>query len=118
MTSEVSPRRPAEDAVMTPGDVADALGLKTEELARLIRVHHNTLKLHPETSSVRSGMATLTHVMRLLGKVQSDPGLAAFHFKNTPVRVLGGRTMLEAMLAGDNEKVARYLQMASGGQNG
>lgn len=103
---------------MTPGDMADALGLQAEELAKLIRVHPNKLKLHPETSSVRSGMATLTHIVRLLAEFQSDPSLAAFHFKNTPVRVLDGRTMLEAMLAGDDAKVARYLQMAFGGQNG
>lgn len=103
---------------LSPTEVADALGLSTMELAELLRVHRNTLRLHPESAGVEQGMAWLRPIVGLLRQIRSDPLEAAFHFKNTPVRLLGGKTMLGALLAGEHQKVARYLQVIGGGQNG
>lgn len=88
------------------------------ELAEVLRVHENTLRLHPESFGVEQGMAWLRPIIELLRQVRSDPLEAAFHFKNTPVRPLGGRTMLAVLLAGEHQKVARYLQVIGSGQNG
>ncbi|MBB1062072.1 hypothetical protein [Marilutibacter spongiae] len=42
----------------------------------------------------------------------------ALKLKDTKIRVLGNRTLEEAILEGDSDKAMRYLQSISGGQNG
>ncbi|MDO5506330.1 MAG: hypothetical protein Q4F49_08615 [Pseudoxanthomonas suwonensis] len=54
----------------------------------------------------------------MLREIISDEQRLVEHFQNTPIRVLDGRTMAQALAAGDGEKVLRYLQTISGGQNG
>jgi len=51
-------------------------------------------------------------------EIQSDPEKVAEHMKETRIRVLGDRTIEEALSDGDVGKVLRYLQTISGGQNG
>lgn len=88
------------------------------ELAELLRVHRNTLRLHPEFASVQQGMAEVLPIVARLKELFDDPLKAGFHFKNTPVRVLGGKTMQGALRTGEHQKVARYLQLMGAGQNG
>lgn len=57
-------------------------------------------------------------VMRILIGLNSDRKSAAKHMQETPVRVLGGRTIAKALSDGDADKVLRYLQSIGGGQNG
>ena len=57
-------------------------------------------------------------VIRLLMELQPDPDKVAEHMNETRIRVLGDRTIKEALSDGDAEKVLRYLQTISGGQNG
>ena len=57
-------------------------------------------------------------VIRLLMELQPDPDKVAEHMNETRIRVLGDRTIKEALSDGDAEKVLRYLQTISCGQNG
>ncbi len=57
-------------------------------------------------------------VMRVLRGLNSDQEMLARHMNETPIRVLGGRTIAKALSDGDADKVLRYLQTISGGQNG
>ena len=57
-------------------------------------------------------------VIRLLMELQPDPDKVAEHMNETRIRVLGDRTIKEALSDGDVGKVLRYLQTISGGQNG
>ena len=57
-------------------------------------------------------------VVRAHMEIQSDPEKVAEHVKETRIRVLGDRTIEEALSDGDVGKVLRYLQTISGGQNG
>ena len=57
-------------------------------------------------------------VVRALLDLQGDPEKVAEHMKQTRIRVLGNRTIEQALSDGDAGKVLRYLQTISGGQNG
>lgn len=57
-------------------------------------------------------------VMRILIGLNSDQEIVAKHMQETPIRVLGGRTIAKALSDGDVDKVLRYLQSIGGGQNG
>ncbi len=57
-------------------------------------------------------------VMRVLMSLNSDSEMAIRHMREVPIRVLGGRTIAQAISDGDAAKVLRYLQTISGGQNG
>lgn len=104
---------------LSPQVIADKLDITLEELAETIRVHRNTLKHHPEAPSVQAGLAVWKRVLDLMESVIPDDDLRlAFHARNTPIRLLEGRTIVESVSAGNGEKVIRYLQTVSFGQNG
>ena len=98
--------------------VAKTLGITELELALALGVHLNVLLLHPGDSRVQRGLNTFADVFARLLDIRPDPIAAAFHMKNVPIRVLGHRTLFEAMKDNDFERALRYLQTISGGQNG
>ena len=103
---------------LSPNLFAEKLQLDLNDLAATIGVHRNTMRLHPESAKTQEGLRGLMKVFIELLHVKGDPTLVAFHLKNTPVRVLGGRTLLETVRDGDLEKALRYIQSISSGQNG
>lgn len=63
-------------------------------------------------------MRDYNRVFQTLLRVKPNLTDAAFHVKNTPVRVLGQRTLFDAVKDGDTAKASRYLLSVSSGQNG
>ena len=57
-------------------------------------------------------------VMHVLLEMNSDAQEVVKLMNEAPIRVLGDRTIDKALADGDLEKVLRYLQTISGGQNG
>ncbi len=57
-------------------------------------------------------------VMHVLLEMNSDAQEVVKLMNEAPIRVLGDRTIAKALADGDLEKVLRYLQTISGGQNG
>ncbi|WP_448482213.1 DNA-binding protein [Pseudoxanthomonas mexicana] len=106
---------------LSPQVIAGKLHFTLDELAATIRVsiHRNTLRLHPEVASVQTGLGEWKRVLDLLEWIIPNDGpRLAFHARNTPMRVLEGRTIVEAVTAGQADKAARYLQTLSAGANG
>lgn len=60
----------------------------------------------------------LSKAMQLLLRLPSEPATARHHIKTTPIRVLQGRTMFQALLDRNDEQVFRFRRTISGGQNG
>lgn len=50
--------------------------------------------------------------------IPDDGPRLAFHARNTPIRALGGRTIMETVTAGQADKAARYLQTLFAGADG
>jgi len=103
---------------LSPTRFATTLELDLSVLANALGVHRNTMRLHPESPRTQERMRDYNRVFLALVSLKSDVRDAAFHMKNTPVRVLGQRTLFEAVKDGDTEKALRFLQSISGGQNG
>ena len=110
-------REPGE-TYLSPTRFAEALGLDLSALADALHVHRNTMRLHPESPRTQEALREYNRVFLALLELKRDVADAAFHMKNTPVRVLGQRTLFEAVRDGHAEKAMRYLQSLSGGQNG
>lgn len=103
---------------LSPAKFATTLELDLAVLAGALGVHRNTMRLHPESPRTQERMRDYNRVFLALVNLKPDVKSAAFHMKNTPIRVLGQRTIFEAVRDGDTEKALRYLQSVSGGQNG
>lgn len=110
-------REPGE-TYLSPAKFATTLEVDLAVLADALGVHRNTMRLHPESSRTQERMRDYNHVFLCLLSLKPDVRDAAFHMKNTPIRVLGGRTLFEAVKDGETDKALRYLQSISGGQNG
>ncbi len=99
--------RVAEALVMEPVDLANALGLDA------ITVEHV-----PQNEGVQRRLLQLCFVFRAAAELHGESAEAAYHLRNTSIRLLEGRTLLQAVVDGDHEMALRYLQSISGGQNG
>lgn len=62
--------------------------------------------------------ASLEKILEVLGGLNSDHEAVFRLMESKPIRVLGDRTIAQALADGDGDKVLRYLQTISGGQNG
>ncbi|MCF7221503.1 DNA-binding protein [Marilutibacter chinensis] len=103
---------------LSPARFATTLELDLSVLANALGVHRNTMRLHPESPRTQERMRDYNRVFLALLGLKPNVRDAAFHMKNTPVRVLGQRTLFDAVKDGDTDKALRYLQSISGGQNG
>ncbi|UNP30726.1 DNA-binding protein [Lysobacter gummosus] len=103
---------------LSPTRFAKLLDITEMELASALGVHLNVLRLHPEDERVQSRLSAFSGVFARLLELRPDPIAAAFHMKNTPIRVLSHRTLFEAVKDNDSQEALRYLQTISGGQSG
>jgi hypothetical protein len=103
---------------LSPARFAATLEVDLQTLANALGVHANTMRWHPENARTQERLRDYAGIFASLTELNSDLKSAAFHMKNTPVRVLGHRTLFEAVKDGDTEKAIRYLDSISTGQNG
>lgn len=103
---------------LSPARVGKVMELDLGVLADALGVDRNTIRLHPQNQRIQDRLLQFNKVFLALLHVQQDPVKAAFHLKSTPIRVLGQRTLLEAVKDGDEDKALRYLHTISDGQNG
>lgn len=89
-----------------------------ENLARAFGTTVEALHAHPRDPYIDSRVDEVREIIELVGSLNSDPAAVLTHMTNTPIRVLGNRTLLQAVADGDVEKVRRYLRSISGGQSG
>jgi hypothetical protein len=102
---------------LSPTRFASTLEVDLPTLANALGVHVNTMRLHPASARTQDRLRDYARVFTSLVSVNSDLKSTAFHMKNTPIRVLGHRTLFEAVRDGDTAKAMRYLDTISFGQN-
>ena len=110
-------REPGQEG-LSPLRFATLLDITETELASALGVHPDVLRLHPMDERVQCSLSAFAGVFARLLELKPDPVAAAFHMKNTPIRVLSHRTLFEAVKDNDSQKALRYLQTISGGQSG
>lgn len=116
-TSQQLFRAPGE-AIWSPALIATALGLSSSEMAFAFNISERVMRLHPEDAAIQQKLSAFADVFDRLLDLNPDTATAVFHIKNTSIRVLGERTILDLLRDNEAEKVLRYLQTVSGGQSG
>lgn len=94
------------------------LAISLQELACVLGVSEDVLRRRPDDVIVQKRLGAFAEVLDRLLEIRPDLPSAVFHMKNTPIRALNRRTLLEAIREGEHEKALRYLQTIGGGQNG
>lgn len=110
-------REPGQ-TLLSPTLIAEGLDISTGQLASALGVHRNLMRHHPENPTVQRRLGELAEVFGRLLELRTDPVTAAFHMKNTPIRILNHRTLFETVAKHDAAKAMRYLQSICGGQSG
>jgi hypothetical protein len=96
--------------------VADILGLQQQDLAELTGVHRNTLRTHPESPRLQSGLRDLMRVLSAASAVQpEDPQRAIFLVKNEPIPAFRHKTLLQLVQEGRTEDAISYLESIGSG---
>ena len=101
----------AGDHLPVPAAVCPRARDRAFRTGRGLGVHRNTMRLHPASPRTQERMREYNRVFQALAQLEADVADAGFRMKSTPIRVLGGRTLFEAVRL-------RYLQTISAGQNG
>ena len=104
--------------IWSPKLFAKVLGISEPEMASSLGVRESFMRLHPGDAIVQKKLGNFVDVFDQLLKLRPDVATAAFHMKNTPIRVLNHRTLFEVLRDSESEKALRYLQSISGGQSG
>lgn len=103
---------------LSPVLFAATIELDSLTLASALGVHVNTMRLHPESAKTQERLHDYCRVFIALVSLGHDMKRNAFHMKNTPIRLLGYRTLFEVVKDGDTDMAIRYLDSISTGQNG
>jgi uncharacterized protein (DUF2384 family) len=101
--------------VISPQRVCEALHMTQAELARLTKLHRNTLA-HPASPAVQ---AQLGEVALMIGKaadlLDGDTGRAVVWFRYQPLAGFDGQTAAELTASGQGEAVLAHLDMLRDG---
>lgn len=116
-TSEQLFRVPGE-AIWSPTLFAAVLGLPTSEMAFVLGISRRVMRLHPDDAAIQKKLNHFAEVFDRLLDLNPDAATAAFHIKNTSIRVLDQRTLFDVLQDNESEKALRYLQTIAGGQSG
>jgi hypothetical protein len=100
---------------LSPALMAATLGVAQHDLAAVIGVHRNTLRLHPESFRVQESLRGLVSVVAAAAQIQPDVTKALFLVKNTPVEMFGHRTLLQVVRDGRTDEALAYLRSISAG---
>ena len=95
--------------------MAATLGVAQHDLAAVIGVHRNTLRLHPESFRVQESLRGLVSVVAAAAQIQPDVTKALFLVKNAPVELFGHRTLLQVVRDGRTDEALAYLRSISAG---
>lgn len=113
-----SEEHPAGQSSIDPAQVAAGLGLTLSELAAALECQEGTQPEIWRTPALQRKLVDVEHISAVLFQMKCASHDVLPQMGREPVRVLSGRTMLQAIGAGETDKVLRYLQSIASGQNG
>ena len=102
--------------VFLPLRMSETLRIPLAHLARIAKVHRNSLSQHPESAIVQSRLGQVARVIAtasdLLG---GDTGKAIVWFRHQPLSGFDGQTAEELIAAGHTDAVLAHLETLRGG---
>jgi uncharacterized protein (DUF2384 family) len=94
--------------LLSPRRVSDRLRMPVAQLARLARLHRNTLS-HPESALVQTRLGEIVTILAKAAELGGDPDKAVVWFRHQPIAAFGNQTAEELVAAGHGEAVLGHL---------
>ena len=100
---------------LSPDRMGGALKMSVADMARVTRLHRNTLTRTPQSPSVQARLGEVARIVAAASEIIGDDGKAAIWFRHQPLAGFGGRTAEELVAAGHAGAVLEHLdQLADG----
>jgi uncharacterized protein (DUF2384 family) len=102
--------------LISPKRIGDALHMPLAEVARLAKVHRNTLAQKPESPVVQERLGEVARIIAAAADlIEGDTGRAVVWFRHQPLAGFDGRTAAELTAAGHGDAVLAHLEMLRDG---
>jgi uncharacterized protein (DUF2384 family) len=99
---------------LSPGLVGGALKMSVADMARVTRLHRNTLTRRPHSPSVQARVGEVARIVAAAADLIGDDR-AGVWFRHQPLAGFAGRTAEELVAAGHADAVLKHLdQLADG----
>src|SRR4051812_20193333 len=100
---------------LVPHLIAEELHVQTNELARIARVHRNTLSRTPDSPLVQQRLGTVVRIVAAATDLVGDRGRAVAWFNHQPLAGFDGHTASELVAEGHADAVLTHLEMLRDG---
>jgi hypothetical protein len=107
--------RQAGTSHLSAANMANLLGLQQQDLAMVVGVHRNTLRMHPESPRLQAALRDLMRVLSAAVQVLPDMERALFLIKNQPIPLFHHKTLLQLVQDGRVDDAIGYLESVSAG---
>ena len=102
--------------VIVPERVGKVLRISLAELARLTKVHRNTLAQNPDSPVVQERLGAVARIVAAAADLlDGDTGRAVIWFRHQPLAGFDGATAAELTAAGHGDAVLAHLKMLRDG---
>lgn len=103
---------------LSPTELARALEVPAQRLARLARVHRNTVSLAPSSPKLQEALGDVVRVLSAASQLTGDVDKALFWFRNQPIPEFGHRTPMQVIEQGKVQPLVDYIDSISAGPAG
>lgn len=100
---------------LSAAKIAELMGLQVQELAAFAGVHHNTMRLHPESARVQAALRDLVRLLSATSEIQPDLQRVVLFIKNETIASLGQKTLLDMVRVGRVDDAIAYLESVASG---
>lgn len=101
--------------LISPHRMGEALRMPLAELARVARVHRNTLTARPASAKVQEALGQLARIVVLASELTGDPGRAVIWFRHQPLAGFDHKTARDLVRTGNAPAVIEHLEMLADG---
>lgn len=102
--------------MISPERIGKALRISLSEVARLAKVHRNTLAQKPGSPMVQERLGEVARIVAAAADLmEGDKGRAVVWFRHQPLAGFDGSTAAELTMAGHGNAVLAHLEMLRDG---
>lgn len=104
-----------DSGLLSPERVGAALHMPMARLAKLAKLHRNTLQRHPDAPAVQTRLGEVARIVAAAADLLGDTGRAVVWFRHQPLAGFDGRTAEELVADGHADAVLTHLELLRDG---